>query len=64
MYLILNNKVPFTTQKQRVGEFVVTLKDVVTNGVEPFVETCGENNIGHITRSNEIVPFDKDDLNR
>lgn len=64
MYLILNDKVPFTTQKQRVGEFVVTLKDVVSNGVGSFVDTCGENNIGHITRSNEIVPFDRDDLDR
>lgn len=64
MYLILNDKVPFTTQKQRIGEFVVTLKDVVTNGMNQFVETYGEKNIGHVMRSNKIVPFDRDDLNR
>lgn len=61
LYLHLNGKPSIGTDKQLIGNVVVTLVDVLSDDAQLISDCDGADNIGYVTSASQLVPFTQKD---
>lgn len=64
MYLILKGERPTNTEGQKIGTITIELVDVIDSNLDEFENKHGMDKIGHITRYEGLVSFNRSNLER